>query len=94
MTNSSGRRRVDDQPRLRVQWRKSSYSNNGGDCVEIAVSDDMSLTANKAEGETLYLVRDSKDPQGPVLTFTPTGWNAFCAALRNCELENLGQMRQ
>ncbi|MEV7965551.1 DUF397 domain-containing protein [Sphaerisporangium sp. NPDC088356] len=85
---------MDDQPRLRVQWRKSSYSNNGGDCVEIAVSDDMSLTAHKADSETLYLVRDSKDPDGPVLAFTPTEWDAFRVAIRHGEFDDLGRKRQ
>lgn len=35
-------------------WRKSSYSNQNGACVEVASS--------------LERVRDSKNPDGPVLT--------------------------
>jgi hypothetical protein len=53
-------------------WRKSSYSgSNGGNCVEIAVLPDYSLA-----------VRDSKDPDGPKLTFTPAEWQTFTTALK------------
>ena len=53
-------------------WRKSSYSgSNGGDCVEVAP-----LPAAIA-------VRDSKDPDGPKLIFTPQDWAAFTAAIRS-----------
>jgi hypothetical protein len=50
-------------------WRKSSRSNSGGNCVEVAV-----LSAAVA-------VRDSKDPHGPVLAVPPAAWNAFVAGL-------------
>lgn len=46
-------------------WFKSSYSQHGGDCVEVA-------HLNEAVG-----VRDSKDETGPVLVFTPAEWNDF-----------------
>jgi hypothetical protein len=53
-------------------WRKSSYSNaNGGDCVEVA---------DGIPG--VIPVRDSKNPQGPALTFTTTAWTAFLTAIR------------
>jgi len=53
-------------------WRKSSYSaSNGGNCIEVA----RTLPAAIA-------VRDSKDPDGPKLIFTPQAWAAFTAALR------------
>ena len=53
-------------------WRKSSYSgSNGGACVEVA---------NNLPG--LVAVRDSKDPAGPALTFTPDAWRAFTSRLR------------
>jgi hypothetical protein len=48
-------------------WRKSSYSaSNGGQCVEVA----RNLPA-------VVAVRDSKDPDGPRLAFTPAAWAAF-----------------
>lgn len=54
-----------------VIWRKSSYSgSNGGACVEVAVLPDHSLA-----------VRDSKDPDGPKLTFTRAEWRTFTTAL-------------
>jgi Domain of unknown function (DUF397) len=44
-----------------AKWRKSSYSaSNGGDCVELA----------DASGADAVAVRDSKDPDGPVLLLT------------------------
>ncbi|MFI8080924.1 Scr1 family TA system antitoxin-like transcriptional regulator [Kitasatospora sp. NPDC086009] len=52
-------------------WRKSSYSdNNGGNCIEVA------------EGHPSLLVRDSKDPEGPVLSFPSTTWQSFIDAVR------------
>ena len=58
-------------------WRKSTYSNgNGGDCVE---------HARFADGR--QAVRDSKDPDGPVLIFTPGEWSAFLAGVKAGEFE-------
>jgi Domain of unknown function (DUF397) len=50
-----------------AMWRKSSRSSGGGngDCVEVA---DL--------GEVVA-VRDSKHPEGTVLTFTVNEWKAF-----------------
>jgi hypothetical protein len=51
-------------------WRKSSYSNPSGNCVETA-----RLTAGQVA------VRDSKRP-GPVLIFSRAEWAAFLTAVR------------
>ncbi|WP_330282702.1 DUF397 domain-containing protein [Streptomyces sp. NBC_00588] len=56
-----------------ARWRKSTYSGGGGNnCLEVA--DDH---------PTLVPVRDSKTPQGPVLTFLPESWAAFVKGLKN-----------
>jgi len=53
-------------------WRKSSYSSgNGGACVEVA--------RNLPD---LVAVRDSKNPEGPALVFTPQEWRAFLDGVR------------
>jgi hypothetical protein len=58
-------------------WRKSSYSgSNGGNCVEVAVLAD--------DGRA---VRDSKDPEGPVLALGPDGWRAFTVAIKAGEFD-------
>jgi hypothetical protein len=49
----------------RAQWRRSSYSGNTGNCVEVAIKD------------SVVAVRDSKNPDGPKLTFTRQDWAAF-----------------
>jgi uncharacterized protein DUF397 len=55
-------------------WRKSSRSaDHGGNCVEVATL----LQPERAIG-----LRDSKDPTGPVLSFTPTEWNVFIARIK------------
>ncbi|MET8053989.1 DUF397 domain-containing protein [Streptosporangium sp. NPDC005286] len=57
-------------------WRKSSYSGGSSDnCVEVA----MNLPG-------LIAVRDSKDPAGPMLTFSPTAWHNFLTGVRDGEI--------
>lgn len=53
-----------------MEWIKSSYSSDqGGNCVEIAELPDGAA------------VRDSKDPTGPVLRFSPAQWAASIKAI-------------
>ncbi len=54
-----------------AEWRKSSYSNAQANCVEVA----SNLPGAVA-------VRDSKDPHGPALIFTPDEWAAFAAGVK------------
>ncbi|MET8982605.1 DUF397 domain-containing protein [Streptomyces sp. NPDC004539] len=51
------------------RWFKSSYSENGGACVEVAV--------NLAATHGTVPVRDSKNPAGPTLTFRAPAFSAF-----------------
>ena len=55
-----------------AEWRKSSCSSgNGGQCVEVA---------RNLPG--VVAVRDSKDPDGLALVFTPDEWRAFISGAR------------
>jgi len=57
---------------LTPDWAKSSHSDpNGGNCVEARQS-----------GASSVQVRDSKDPAGPVLSFSSDCWHAFTAAVQ------------
>jgi hypothetical protein len=62
-------------------WRKSSDSGNG-DCVEIAFAEDG------------VLVRHSRNPSGPVLSFTHSEWTAFLSGARNGEFDLHGGSTQ
>ncbi|WP_236719299.1 DUF397 domain-containing protein [Wenjunlia vitaminophila] len=58
-----------------VSWRKSTYTANNGNCVEVA------------DGLTGVIpVRDSKDPAGPALLFTSDAWSSFVEAVKRGEL--------
>jgi hypothetical protein len=64
-------------------WRKSSYSSgNGGACVEVAV-----VPGSKEGSDYVITMRDSKDPDGPVLTFTPAEWEAFTLGVQDGEFD-------
>ena len=60
-------------------WVKSSLSFSNGNCVEVA----------DLPGRTIGL-RDSKDPRGPVLRFTPDEWQAFLGGARLGEFDRFG----
>ncbi len=46
-------------------WRKSSFSGNGGECVEVGHVDDA------------IAVRDTNDRTGAMLRFSPAAWRRF-----------------
>ncbi|MFJ4796152.1 DUF397 domain-containing protein [Kitasatospora purpeofusca] len=56
------------------QWFTSSYSSNGGDCIEVA--------RNLASRSGVVPVRDSKDADGPALIFLAEAWQSFVSAVR------------
>lgn len=53
-----------------LAWRKSTRSNSGG-CVEMVLRDQV------------VLLRDSKRPEGPVLSISLHAWAALVAWVRN-----------
>ena len=53
-----------------LDWRKASYSNGSGNCVEVA------------DTARVVLVRDTTDRDGGTLTFTTDAWRAFLGTLR------------
>lgn len=57
-----------------VRWLRSSYSTGANNCVE---------TARPSAGPWagLLAVRDSKNPAGPALLFSPGSWTAFTAGV-------------
>jgi hypothetical protein len=59
---------VSDTGQSQPRWFKSSRS-GPGDCVDVAFVADA------------VWVRDSKDPDGPVLKFSAESWTAFLADL-------------
>jgi Domain of unknown function (DUF397) len=59
----------------RTNWRKSTKSQGSGQCVEVAEINDV------------VAVRDSKNPTGPALIFTPAEWRAFIDGARDGEFD-------
>ncbi|MDT0444877.1 DUF397 domain-containing protein [Streptomyces johnsoniae] len=52
-------------------WRRSTYSGGNNECVEVATPVRNHIP-----------VRDSKQPEGPVVVFGTGAWGAFVASLR------------
>lgn len=62
-----------------LAWLKAESSSHNGQCVEIAG------TAGKVA------IRDSKDPDGPILVYTPAEFGAFLDGARNGEFDRFAQ---
>ncbi len=56
-------------------WRSSSRSRSQGQCEDVM------------DTGTKVTVRDSKEHEGPVLTFTPGEWRAFLEGVHQGEFE-------
>ncbi|GAB2715627.1 DUF397 domain-containing protein [Kitasatospora kifunensis] len=54
-----------------TRWMKSSYSQSGGNCIEVAPN-----------FPGVVPVRDSKNPEGPALIVPAASWSAFVAGVR------------
>ncbi|BCK54773.1 DUF397 domain-containing protein [Nocardia wallacei] len=59
-----------------AKWFKSSRSSGGNECVEVAHLD-----------AGMVGVRDSKDPTGPALIFSPREWEAFTDGVQGGEFD-------
>ncbi|MFJ2672981.1 DUF397 domain-containing protein [Streptomyces sp. NPDC087525] len=68
---------TDETPR----WFKSSYSSNGGDCIEVA--------ANLVASRGVVPVRDSKNPGGPVLNVPAGAFGSFVAGIKAGTLDTV-----
>lgn len=60
-----------------TEWRKSSYSTNGGNCLEIGEGNAQAVP-----------VRDSKVANGPIVVFTTGQWADFVTAVQQGSLPN------
>ncbi|WP_432090423.1 DUF397 domain-containing protein [Streptomyces sp. NRRL F-5630] len=58
-----------------LRWFKSSYSDNGGACVEVA--------ADFVASRGVVPVRDSKCVAGPVLTVASSAFAGFIAGVKS-----------
>ncbi|WP_416970257.1 DUF397 domain-containing protein [Streptomyces sp. 4F14] len=76
-----------------VAWVKSSYSNNGGNCVEAAslegvtwikssYSNGGGVCVEAAHLPTAIALRDSKNPDGPALLMPPAAFRTFLTGVR------------
>jgi hypothetical protein len=68
------------QDRSGFGWVKSSLSFSNGNCVEVAALPGGDIG-----------VRNSRDPEGPTLRFTPGEWRAFLGGARLGEFGEAGE---
>ena len=78
-----------DEDMSRAPWRKSTFSGNGNDCVEVAAWRKASYSGNGGEyveagvaESGRVLVRDTTNREGGTLGFPAAAWRAFAAGLK------------
>jgi hypothetical protein len=69
--------KVDMKADSSQNWTKSSYSWGNSNCVEVS-----------GVSRSLIKVRDSKNPEGSVLGFALTEWDAFVESVRNGKFDS------
>jgi hypothetical protein len=72
-----------------VAWRKSTFSNGQGDCVEVGAAWRKASHSNSSgscvevgKAATAVLVRDTTDRSGATLTIPAPAWRALLAEVR------------
>lgn len=60
------------------RWKKASFCDSCSDCVEVRKSNDNNI-----------IVRDSKNPDGPTLSFSQFEWRAFIKGAKVGEFDLL-----
>jgi hypothetical protein len=74
-TLNTGKIVLNDAERAGLNWVKAEYSGANGQCIEIA----------SAAGK--IAIRDSKDPEGPILVYTSGEFKAFLQGAQNGEFD-------
>jgi hypothetical protein len=69
-------RRTDGSRVVNLDWCRSSFSQDGGQCVEAAFLSDGGVA-----------LRHSKDPDGSVLVYTRGEWDAFVKGAKDGEFD-------
>lgn len=75
-------------------WQKSSYSAGDGNCVEVRwrradVEGNNRRSVELAQAGDGVCMRNSRDPDGPQLRFTPAEMQAFILGVKDGEFDDL-----
>lgn len=78
-------------------WRKSTYTQSNGECVEVAFPDADWRTSTRTQSNgacvevalkpSIAGIRDSKQPDGGVVLAGFPAWDAFRQAVKRAELD-------